>query len=169
MRKEGKRRRERVEQGGREREEEGKGRKKGIKERKEEGAHMHIHAYTHTTYTHRMLVCRGADTNQEDKKKQVPLYLAQRDQAHECQKEILQHQQDRTESLAKQAEEVRKEGGRSGDGGRGKEGKYIKAIVRKRMGKRRMGVGGLGEERGERDGREGGKRKRRGRKDLGRE
>ena len=122
MRKEGERRRERVEEGGREGEEEGKGRKKGIKERKKEGAHMHTHAYTHTTYTHRMLVCRGADTNQEDKKKQVPLYLAQRDQAHECQKEILQHQQDRTESLAQQAEEVRKEGGGIGDGGRGKGG-----------------------------------------------
>ena len=75
-------------------------------------AHAHTCLYIHHihtwTYTHRMLVCRGADTNQEDKNKHVPLYLAQRDQAHECQKEILQYQQDRTESLAKQAVEVRK-------------------------------------------------------------
>ena len=89
------------------------GEREGRKGRKEEGYGQKNTAQTanltHThTHTHRMLVCRGADANSEDKNERVPSFLAQQCQALECLQIILQHLEDRAEMLAKQAKEVRR-------------------------------------------------------------
>ena len=92
---------------------EGKGGREGKNRRMIQTANI-----THT-HTHRMLVCRGADADSEDKDKRFPSFLAQWCQALECHQIIHQHLQDRAVMLAEQAKEVRR-GGREGyEGGWG--------------------------------------------------
>lgn len=87
-----------------------------------EGKNRRMIQTANITHTHRMLVCRGADADSEDKNKRVPSFLTQQCQALECHQIILQHLKDRAEMLAEQAKEVRR-GGREGYEGRGRVGR----------------------------------------------